>query len=93
MEERGHVALHHKSNYYIDMDVKVEDGFIMEADGDLWWTLGKSQVQNVEMMRYLHAQEDLPWLYACDFNNITFAYEKESGRPDPKRARTGSKQL
>lgn len=75
------MSLRNIAQYYIDVDVKEDDGFEWrftrvygEAQGDL-------KYRTWQHLRGLHVQPAKPWLCAGDFNKILLSHEKEGGRP------------
>lgn len=66
--------------YYIDVDVKEEDGFQWRFTG----VYGESQAdlkhRTWQQLRGLHMNPAVPWLCAGNFNEILFSHEKEGGR-------------
>lgn len=73
------VVLRNYSNNHIDVDIFQDDGFKWRFTGVYGFPQTEDRHKTWTLLRDLHAQENLPWLCAGDFNEILFQHEKEGG--------------
>jgi hypothetical protein len=74
------VALRGMPQYYIDVDVKEDDGFTWRFTGVYGEAQSDLKHRTWQHLRNLYDDPSLPWMCAGDFNEILFSYEKEGGR-------------
>ena len=75
------VSLRNTARYYINVDVREDNGFEWRFTGVYGESQGDLKYRTWEHLRGLHLQPAKPWLCAGDFNEILFSHEKEGGRP------------
>lgn len=75
------MVLRNVSKYYIDVDIKADDGFEWRFTGIYGESHSDQKHKTWTVLRDLHAQEAKPWMCARDFNEVLFQHEKEGGRP------------
>jgi hypothetical protein len=68
------------SQYYIDVDIKGDDGFSWRFTGVYGEAQSDLKHRTWQQIRNLHVVPTRPWLCAGDFNEILFSHEKEGGR-------------
>jgi exonuclease III len=75
------VSLRSLSQYYIDLDVREEDGFLWRFTGVYGEAQSDLKHRTWQQSKNLRVDPVIPWLCAGYFNEILFSYEKEGGRP------------
>jgi hypothetical protein len=73
------VALRGMSQYYIDVDVKGEDGFTWRFTGVYGEAQSDQKHHTWQQLMNLNVDLVRPWLCAGDFDEILFSHEKEGG--------------
>jgi hypothetical protein len=73
------VSLRGLSQYYIDLDVREEDGFLWRFTGVYGEAQSDLKHRTWQQLKNLRVDPVIPWLCAGDFNEILFSYEKEGG--------------
>jgi hypothetical protein len=79
------VSLRSISDYFMDVDVKEEDGFCWRFTGVYGEAHSELKYRTWQQLCGLHVQPVKPWLCAGDFNEILLSHEKEGGRPRSQR--------
>jgi exonuclease III len=74
------VSLRGLSQYYIDVDVKEEDGFAWRFTRVYGEAQSEPEHWTWQQLMALHVDPTLPWLCVGDFSEILFSHEKEGGR-------------
>jgi hypothetical protein len=74
------VSLRGLSQYYIDVDVKEDDGIAWRFTGVYGEAQSQLKHRTWQQLKALHVDPVQPWLCVGDFNDILFSHEKEGGR-------------